>query len=354
MHPLLRSPKLFAITLLFWLPVAGGIIALQKIISGSAWTPLVAIMAPPLFILLFILLSTWYLCKSIELNRSNFLYLIGQHLLAAISVIIIWLFIAMVYSEMLVIVSGVLEWRQIFNNALPLLSIISLLFYFISIFFNYLALAIEKMQTIERRALESKLAATAAELRALQATVHPHFLFNSLTALTSLIKIAPEKAEASCKKLSDFLRYSLKYTQYDYVPMREEISGIQDYLSIERIRLGERLKTNMQIDPAIQDERIPPLILLPLIENGIKHGVSRQILGGELLLTVKDAGDMLNIMIKNPREENNIADYGEGLGLSTLRKKLKSVYGSNFTLKIDNNTSSFIVHLSIPKLKLDE
>ena len=348
MHPLMRSPKSLVLTLLFWLPLSGGIISLQNIISGGGWISTGILLAPPLLVLLFFLLSTWYLSKSIELEMQNYFILLSQHLLAAVAVILIWLFSAMLYSEILVIVTKSAAWRQMFNRALPLLSAVSTLFYFLSISFNYLVLAMEKIRNAEKEALENRLAASSAELRALQSTIHPHFLFNSLTALTSLIHVEPGKAEEACRKLSDFLRYSIKYGQRGFVTLAEEMDRVADYLSIEQIRLGERLKIKMQIAPEAQKLLIPPLILLPLVENSIKHGVSQQILGGELSLKITRENEYVNVVIKNPLSDNGAANYGEGLGLSTLRKKLDSVYGPKYHLEIEKSKETFTAKLWLP------
>lgn len=351
MHPFLKSPKHFAITVLLWLPVMAGFISIQQLITKEAWVNLAYLMAPPLFILLFILLSTWYLCKSVELKNRNLLEFLGQHLLSAAVSLIIWLFAAMLYSEILIIVTESDSWRQMFNSSMPLFVIICVLLYFFSTAVNYLVLAIEQVKEAETQALENNLAAAKSELRALQATIHPHFLFNSLTAMTSLIRISPEKAEASCEQLSNFLRYSLKLGQNDFVTLKEELNGINDYLSIEQIRLGERLKTNIEADEKLMEVLLPPFTLLPLVENSIKHGISRLVLGGEVKVNISEENNFLLFSIKNPFDESDKADYGEGMGLRTLRKKLESVFGFNFRLDAGPLNEVFIVDLKIPLVR---
>ncbi len=351
MHPFLKSPKHFAITVLLWLPVMAGFITLQQLITKTAWIKLAYLMAPPLFILLFILLSTWYLCKSVELKNKNMLEFLGRHLLSAAVSLIIWLFAAMLYSEILVLVTENDSWRQMFSDCMPLFVIICLLLYFLSTSVNYLVLAVEQVREAEKQALENNLAATKSELRALQATIHPHFLFNSLTALSSLIRISPEKAEASCEQLSNFLRYSLKLGQSDFVTLEEELNGINDYLSIEQIRLGQRLKTNIAADESLMKLLVPPFTLLPLVENSIKHGISRQVLGGELMMTISKENKFLWITIENPFDDSDHADYGEGIGLRTLQKKLEAVYGFNFNLEAGPVNAKFCVNLKLPVVK---
>jgi len=351
MHPFLKSPIHFAVTVLLWLPVMAGFITLQQLITNEDWIELAYLMAPPLFILLFLLLSTWYLCKSVELKNKNILEFIGRHLLSAAISLIVWLFAAMLYSEILVLVTENDSFRQMFSSTTPLFIIICLLLYFLSTSVNYLVLAIEQVKEAETQALENNLAAAKSELRALQATIHPHFLFNSLTAMTSLIRISPEKAESSCEQLSNFLRYSLKLGQSDFVTLQEELNGIEDYLSIEQIRLGERLKTNIKADEKLLEVLLPPFTLLPLVENSIKHGISRLVLGGEVVLNISVENNFLLFSIKNPFDESEKADYGEGMGLRTLRKKLESVYGFNFSLDAAPLNETFHVDLKIPLVK---
>jgi two-component system LytT family sensor kinase len=184
------------------------------------------------------------------------------------------------------------------------------------------------LQTRERQLAE--LAATA-QLAALRAQINPHFLFNSLNSIAQLIHVDPDKAEACVERLADIFRYILRRAEKEFVPLAEELEMTQAYLEIERARFGDRLQVETRIDPQSLHASIPNLILQPLVENAVKHGLSLKMGAGTvridaavddglLVLTVGDDG--LG-MASTALEEV----YERGVGLRNLRDRLHRLYG---------------------------
>ena len=139
---------------------------------------------------------------------------------------------------------------------------------------HYLALAVEASRSAERRALEARVLAREAELKALRAQVDPHFLFNSLNAVAALAGGDPAAARRMALMLADFLRQSLRLVERATIPLDEELALVRAYLAIEQVRFGERLAVAERLDPAAGVVPVPPLLLQPLVENAVKHGIA--------------------------------------------------------------------------------
>ena len=176
----------------------------------------------------------------------------------------------------------------------------------------------------------TELAATA-QLAALRAQINPHFLFNSLNSIAQLIRSDPDKAEACVERLADIFRYILRRAEKEFVPLGEELQMATAYLDIERARFGDRLQVETHVDPRSLQHLIPNLILQPLVENAVKHGLSRKVGSGTvridaalddgcLELTVGDDG----LGMPRPALE---AVYDRGVGLRNLRDRLERLYG---------------------------
>jgi LytS/YehU family sensor histidine kinase len=220
--------------------------------------------------------------------------------------------------------------------------------YFLGALFHYTVLVQQQAQETQQRLSQSELSAREAQLRVLYTSVNPHFLFNSLTALSTLTAKNPDQARKMCIQLSEFLRYNLRYEQKQFTTIGEELENMNNYLAIEQIRLGERLTIDMDIDNNVHSVITIPFLLLPLIENAVKHGIQESLTGGILHFQIHPHEHFLWIRVCNPVESEKPVD-GMGMGLKTLKKRLAAEYGNQFRLKIDHNDSIFIVDLKIPR-----
>jgi len=189
--------------------------------------------------------------------------------------------------------------------------------------------------------LETRLA--QAQLEALKMQLHPHFLFNTLHSISSLVREDPEAAETMIARLSELLRLSLENGGTEQVPLSKELEFVERYLEIEQIRFEDRLQVRFDIDPRTLDAQVPNLILQPLVENAIRHGIGQGPGGrveirsgfaeGKLLLQVLDDGAGLN-------SEGSSARAGAGLGLTNTRARLEAIYGKahNFVVRGASNS----------------
>jgi LytS/YehU family sensor histidine kinase len=188
---------------------------------------------------------------------------------------------------------------------------------------------------LQVREEQARLAAVQAELRALQARTNPHFLFNSLNSVAELIPEDPERAELMLEKLSAVFRYALEGSRRQTVPLAAEIAAVSTYLSVEAIRFGERLVTEVEVDPdpAVQDLLVPPLFLQPLVENAILHGIATRREKGVVHLQVVRREDRVVITVEDDGPGVAVTEpKGTGSALRDLQERLRLLYGSAATL----------------------
>ncbi len=188
-----------------------------------------------------------------------------------------------------------------------------------------------------------------AELSALKMQLQPHFLFNTLNAIAALLKPQPDAAERMVLGLADFLRLTLRNTGRAEVTLREELDFLERYLAIEKTRFGERLKASFRIRSDVLDARVPNLLLQPLVENAIRHGIARDARAGrlEVSATAEDGRLLLRVADDGPGLESG--DVEEGIGLSNTRERLRHLFGDDFALAYgDAPGGGFAVSLSFP------
>jgi LytS/YehU family sensor histidine kinase len=190
--------------------------------------------------------------------------------------------------------------------------------------------------------------AREAELRALKAQVHPHFLFNSLNSISSLTASDPARAREMCVLLAEFFRKSLAIGDRASVSLAEELEVARTYLAIERLRLGERLTLEEVVDEAGCACAMPPLLLQPLVENAIRHGIATCVEGGILRVEARLDGARLRVLVENPFDPEAPARPGVGLGLSNVRRRLQARYGDTARMEAHRAPASFRVTLEIP------
>ncbi len=188
----------------------------------------------------------------------------------------------------------------------------------------------------ERELRETRLrhSLTEAELRALQAQINPHFLFNTLNTIADLIGSEPEKAELMIERLAEVFRYALARTETSSISVAEEFDFLRTYLAIEQTRFGERLSVEMEIDPAAATVQIPPLILQPLVENAVKHGIAPKREGGRLSIRAFSENDRLLLVVEDDGVGWNEEFSGNGVGLRNVRERLQTFYETCARLEI--------------------
>jgi hypothetical protein len=203
----------------------------------------------------------------------------------------------------------------------------------------YLAFAVQRRRyQAEVRQAQLGEALQAAELRLLKSQLNPHFLFNALNGLRSLIADEPGRARDAVTHLARTLRYTLASGDEDLVSLARELEMVDDYLALEGMRLAERLTVESDIDPDVRQARLPAMLLQTLVENAIKHGIAALPDGGRLRLTATADAGQLRITVMNPRPADAVAAAGDGVGLRNASERLRLLFGARASLHLDLST----------------
>lgn len=189
-------------------------------------------------------------------------------------------------------------------------------------------------------------AAAKAQVDALQARIRPHFLFNSMNTIASLIRRRPQDAERAVEDLSDLFRAALG-TRETLATLGEELDLIEQYLRIESLRLGERLVLDLDLESLPRDMPLPPLLLQPLIENAVYHGIQRMPQGGALSVQGKRDGDRIEITIRNPMPRDP-ARPGNAHALANVRARIEYHFGEKGQLQVHSGDAQFEVTVRLP------
>lgn len=196
-------------------------------------------------------------------------------------------------------------------------------------------------------AAQAQAEATQAQISALQAQMNPHFLFNALNTVASLVRTDPRAAESTVENLAQVLRRTLDRSQRTFSTVEDEIGYLRAYLSVEMERYGDRLTVRWSVDPAADHLTLPPMTLQPLVENALKHGIGNRLHGGHLFIRTELQGDALRLEVSDDGS-GFPARYTEGTGLSNLRKRLSTIYGDQSTLAVLPCDRGATVEVSIP------
>jgi sensor histidine kinase YesM len=218
----------------------------------------------------------------------------------------------------------------------------SLMYFSVHLFENY--------KRVEIESLIWEAAVKDFELKTLKSQLNPHFMFNAMNSIRALIEEDPENAKAALTRLSNILRYSLKMERNETVPLEEEIQTVNDYLALEAVRFEERLNYELVIDPRSVNIEIPPMMIQTLVENGIKHGVTKRTDGGKITVNSKMNGSFLIIQIKNSGQiDEDALRHSKGFGIDNTKQRLNLLYGDKAVFTIKNESPDVVLaEIKIP------
>jgi len=347
-HPILTNRSRTLLYLASWIPVA--LLLMGIVARGGAmpWSEAALILIPMCLVYAFICQASWYLRSAAPLRESDIVRLLTTHASAAAVSAGVWIGIAWVWAYLLdstLYVNGIAER---FTQQIPILFVCGVLLFLLVVAFNYLLITLEASQRAESKALELHVLAREAELRALRAQIDPHFLFNSLNSINALIMTDPAAARKMCVLLADFLRGSLKLGGEQRITLLEEMRLAECYLDIERVRFGARLQVERHIDPECETCLVPPLIMQPLVENAITHGVAPALNGGVVRVHAERSRTGVKIVVENPFEVESNSNNGAGVGLKNVKMRLANLYKDDARLDVDPGDGWFRVELQMP------
>ena len=212
---------------------------------------------------------------------------------------------------------------------------------------NYAIAAADERQLALGRALDAEVGAREAELRALRSQVDPHFLFNCLHSISALIASDPPGARGMCLELAEFFRESLRAGAKTRISMAAEMALVKRYLDIEQRRFGNRLNVTVALESEAEQTLVPPLLLQPLAENAVRHGIATLVDGGDVAIAVTRRGNRVDVRVENPFDADG-RRAGTGVGLANVRARLDATYGGRATLKVDAADDRFHASISLP------
>lgn len=341
MHPLIGDPKRLVLYLLAWVQIAV-LLALLVAEPGSVtWQAAVLLALPPTLVYGFVCLAAWYPARALPLRAKRIAGIVVAHFVAAAVLSSIWLFLLRAWAALLD-KSAAIEARSITFFA------VGTLLYLLATLFHYLLIAAEDARRVEKREMEVKMLAREAELKALKAQLDPHFLFNSLNSISALCGSNPASARTLTTLLAEYLRKSLRIGNAESITLSEELELASSYLAVERIRFGPRLEFVQNVDERVRAYRVPPLLLQPLVENAVTHGIGQLLEGGVVQIDATRDGEHVHISVENRCDPDRPSSEGHGIGLANTRRRVQTFYGSNAKIDVVAEPERFRVSLMLP------
>jgi len=356
MHPLLVSGAALAIYLAGWVPLTALLVYVLEASGSLGWGASAAIVAPACVVYAFVCLSPWYVVRMLPLGTAGVPRILLTNFSAAIAGSILWVSIARAMAVALTRVAPGLRpdllapsIDQRFRQHTPLLFGMGVLLYLLSAGVHYIMASAEESREALEREMQALVVARDSELKALKAQINPHFLFNSLNSISALTGVDAGRAREMCVRLSDFLRSSLRMGEREAVPLREELALAHSYLGVEQVRFGERLRVEEQIESGCEACLVPPLLLQPLVENAVKHGIASLVEGGTIRLGARLQETALLISVENPFDPEGAAGRKNGMGLQIVRRRLLARYGDRADMIAESGENRYRVQIVLPR-----
>lgn len=345
MHPVLGDQLRLRLHLIAW-TLAGAMLALLlRVIVQLEWTEALVFGIPMGLVAAPVSLSAWYLCRAMPLDKTSGLRIGATTLGAAVVTASLWTGAGQLWWQLL----SRTGFEMPESTVVPMTLLLGLgaLGYLLAVTVHYVFQASETSAIAERRALQLQIAHRDAELRALRAQIDPHFLFNSLNSVVGLMSSDVTQARAMCLKLAEFLRDSLTLGREARITLAREVALAEQYLGVERVRFGARLGVSAEVQPAAADVPVPPLILQPLVENAVRHGIATLLEGGHVSINASRAGERLFVVVSNPFDADSRRS-GTGFGVDIVRRRLAAAFGETAALTAEAADGRYRVSVTMP------
>src|ERR1700733_7966980 len=345
MHPILTRGSYLVAYLAVWVPLACLLIFLVRVSGGLTTFESVVLLGPLALVFALASLSAWDSCRATPLDSAGITRLFVTHLAGALVLSFAWAEIGKWYARALATSSKCHGLDARYDALFAVVIVSGVLLDLIVIGFFYVLLAIEASRAAEAQVLETTVLARDA---ALKAQVNPHFLFNSLNSISALTSSDPAKAREMCILLADFLRMTLGLGEKTTIPLSEELTLLHRFLAIEKVRFGSRLQMTENITDDCKNLLIPPLLLQPLVENAVKHGIANLPEGGQVHLAAECENGRLSIEVKNTFDPEATPSHRNGMGLANVRQRLDARYPKEASMRVNTTSDQFQVSVSLP------
>jgi hypothetical protein len=350
-HPLLASLDRLALYLAAWLPAAALVTIEFATVGALPWGTSAAMAGPLALAYAFVCLAAWYPCQATPLRSTGLARLFATHAGAALISAGLWVVVGSAWARALRALGYPTAFER-FPDQAPVLFVTGVLLFTLSTSLHYLLISYEAARRSETRSLELNVLARDAQLDALRAQVNPHFLFNSLHSIASLIGSDQAGARRMCVLLADFLRDSVRYGDRDEITLAQELSLLRQYLGIEQIRFGDRLRVREELTPGLDEALVPPLVLQPLVENAVKHGIAGLVEGGTVTIRASVAGEALVLAVENPYDADRVVAPGTKVGLQNVKRRLDTQFGPHGSVRVSDRDGRYEAEIRLPISRL--
>ncbi|MBX9869441.1 MAG: histidine kinase [Burkholderiaceae bacterium] len=343
--------------------LCGGVMIAFILVASamSAWANALFLLLPMSLILSFIAPSAYYVCRSLPFARRRFFSVAILYASTTLLSGLFWAGLCWLWNMFSLWLEQPWAGIQFHQNIALILLAAGCGFYLISLLIADIFFAFTQMSDAERRQSDLQILARDAELQMLRTQINPHFLFNSLNSISALTTIDAAGARNMTIELAQFFRQTLALSERRLITLEEEVQLCQHFLSIEKIRFGKKLQTEIEIPVTVKNALIPPMSLQPLIENAIKHGIHHLSEGGTIQVAASRNGDWLHLQISNPVQaasevlqalpyyvQETEQRRGNGTGLKNLRARFHALYQDQSRIEWQHTSDRFIVQLALP------
>ncbi len=334
MHPILLNRARLALYLLAWAPFAAGQAFMLQHYGGFRWPHAAFAAAGLIAFYALVCLSPWYSCQFLPLRADMWAKLPINHAASAITAAGLFIGLAKILGAPFSLMFFM------FSMALML--------YLLATALHYVLFSFQSSREAETRAQEARILAREAELKALKAQINPHFLFNSLNSISALTIMDGRRAREMCLRLSEFLRSTLNLAEKETISLEQEVALARTYLEVERIRFGDRLRVEQTVGPHCESCAVPSLILQPLVENAVKHGIAGMVEGGQIRLDAACGDGVLHLVVQNDFDPEALPATRNGVGLANVRNRLRARYQNRASLITEVRDNRFRAELELP------
>jgi two-component system, LytTR family, sensor kinase len=345
-HPVIANRVRLIIWWLVWLFLALGQSLLFYFASGNFIN--ISLIDSMISLLIYsgIALSLWYPFSYFNTGINRVTVLVSNLVASGAITVTFWVFITK--FVMLMILPERNNYQEYWDATFPYRIVTGIFIYGLIILSYYLFVSLSNLT--EKNAREARLESLVreTELKMLRSQINPHFLFNSLNSISSLTLTDPEKARTMIVKLSEFMRYSLSRKDEQPVSLQSELENISLYLDIEKVRFGDKLITEENIEDKCLDIKIPVMLLQPIYENAVKHGVYESTESVRIYTSAKIVNGYMEIDISNNYDQIQFPVKGTGTGLINVSRRLELSYGKKGYLKTSGENGNYTVKILIP------
>jgi len=340
------SRNLWFFYILFWIALAA--IQFVLLVQNYRMDPWLALSESLVFTSLFAIMGIGlkFMIQFSGRSQRTWFETISFHLTAAAFAILLWLGLGRFILR--TVAAGNPEYLEFLDNSMSIRILAGVLIYSLQLTVFYLLMNIKELQDRIKREASLTAMLREAELNKLRAQIKPHFLFNSLNSVSSLTISDPARAQEMVIKLSEFMRYSLSMAEESMSTLKNELYHAGLYLDIEKVRFSDRLRVVETIEPGCENWPIPAMILQPLLENAVKHGVYTLSEPSDIRLEINCENGFLKVKILNSFDPETAPRRGTGTGLQNVIQRMNALYSRPDLVELDKQQSTFSVVIRFP------